>query len=162
MADYFTQFSCVLDIGSVENVARAIQLHREMELAYAAFEQSEIGFAIEPNGPTSICMHDGDGFGDQEHVMKFVLRCAAEFDLRGRWGFTWALTCSRPRTVGFGGGAQLLDLSARKSLDWIDCDHWLAAELADDDPGGGTAPASTVNDPSGPPLAGRSVFGDRQ
>ena len=162
MADYFTQFSCVLDVGSSDNVARALKLHREMELAYAAFEQSEMGFAIEPNGPTSICMHDGDGFGDQEHVIEFVLRCAAEFDLRGRWGFTWALTCSRPRTDGFGGGAQLLDLSARRSLDWIDCDHWLAVGLADDDSGGGPAPTNTTDDPSGPPSAGRSVSGDGQ
>ncbi len=162
MADYFTQFSCVLDVGSADNVARAIQLHREMELAYAAFEQSEMGFAIEPNGPMSIWIHDGDGFGDQEHVIKFVLRCAAEFDLHGRWGFTWALTCSRPRTDGFGGGAQLIDLSARRSLDWIDCAHWLAAELADDDPGGGPTPASIIDDPSGPPSAGRSVSGGGQ
>lgn len=162
MADYFTQFSCVLDVGSADNVARAIVLHREMELAYAAFEQSEMGFDIEPSGATSIWIGDGDGFGDQEHVIKFVLRCAAEFNLRGRWGFTWALTCSRPRADGFGGGAQLLDLTARKSLDWIDCDHWLAGELAEDEPGGGPAPASTTNDPSGPPLAGRSVSGDGQ
>ena len=160
MADYFTQFACVLDVGSADNIVQAIQLHREMELAYAAFEQSEIGFAVTPDGPTTLLIHDGDSFGDQKHVIKFVLRCAAEFDLRGRWGLTWALTCSRPRPGGFGGGAQLLDLTARKSLDWIDCDHWLARELAeDDDPGGGSAPASVTDDPSGPPLAGRSVSG---
>ena len=163
MATYFTQFACVLDVGSADNVARAIILHREMELAYAAFEQSEMGFDIEPSGATSICMHDGDGFGDQEHVIKFVLRCAAEFDLQGRWGFTWALTCSRHRLDGFGGGAQLLDLTARKSLDWIDCGHWLAGELAeDDDPGGGPAAANITDEPSGPPSAGRSVSGDMQ
>lgn len=161
MADYFTLFSCVLDLGSAENVLRAIDIHNEMDVAFANFEDSEIGFEIGANGPTSIWIGDGDGFGDQEHVIKFVLRCAAEFNLRGRWGFTWALTCSRPRTDGFGGGAQLLDLTARKSLDWIDCDHWLAGELAEGDPGGGPAPAST-DDPSGPPLAGRSVLGDQQ
>ena len=160
MATYFTQFACVLDVGSADNVARAIILHREMELAYAAFKQSEMGFDLEPSGATSICMHDGDGFGDQEHAIQFVLRCAAEFDLKGRWGFTWALTCSRPRVDGFGGGPQLLDLTQRKSLDRIDCDHWLAGELADDDPSGGSAPASTTADPSGPPMAGRSVSGN--
>lgn len=162
MADYFTQFSCVLAVGSAENVARAIDIHQSMDVAYANFEDSEIGFQIDSEGSTSLWIHDLDGFGGQEHVIKFVLLCAAEFDLHGRWGFTWALTCSRPRTDGFGGGAQLLDLSARKSLDWIDCDHWLAAKLADDGPGGGPAPASIIDDPSGPPLAGRSVSGDGQ
>jgi hypothetical protein len=162
MADYFTQFSCVLDVGSADNVLRAIDLHQEMDVAYANFEDGEIGFEIDADGPTSVWIHDGDGFGNQEHVIKFVLRCAAEFDLRGRWGFTRALTCSRPRTNGFGGGAQVLDFGARKSLDWIDCNHWLTGELADDDPGGGPAPADIIETPFGPPLTGRSVSGDGQ
>lgn len=60
----------------------------------------------------------------------FVLRCAEAFDLTGRWGFAWALTCSKPRIDGFGGGAQLIDLGARKSIAWTDCEHWLACGLA--------------------------------
>ena len=69
-----------------------------------------------------------------------MLRCAEAFDLRGRWGFSWALTCSRPRLDGFGGGAQLLDLGARKSLAWIDCEHWILAGLEPDaDPDVGVA-----------------------
>lgn len=44
--------------------------------------------------------------------------------LRRLW---WALTWSKPRLDGFGGGAQLLDLGARRSLAWLDCEHWLTA-----------------------------------
>ena len=129
MADDFTLFSCVLDVGSAGNVTRALAIYREMEIAYANFEASEIGFMVETDGPTSLWIHDGDSFGNPEHVAAFVLRCAAEFDLKGRWGFTWALTCSRPCIDGFGGGAQLLDLSARTSIDRIDCELWLAGGL---------------------------------
>ena len=84
-------------------------------------------------------------FDEPEHVIAFVLGCAEAFDLRGRWGFRWALTCSRPRLDGFGGGAQLLDLGARRSLAWIDCEHWVLAGLDPEaDPDGsivGSVPA---------------------
>jgi len=70
-----------------------------------------------------------------------MLRCAEPLDLQGRWGFVWALTCSRPRLDGFGGGAQLLDLGARTSLAWIDCEHWLTARL---DPCGDPADGSAA------------------
>ena len=129
MADDFTLFSCVLDVRSADNMQRARAIYREMEIAYANFEATEIGFMVEADGPVSLWIHDGDSFGNPEHVAAFVLRCAAECDLKGRWGFTWALTCPRPCTDGFGGGAQLLDLSARTRVDRIDCELWLAACL---------------------------------
>ena len=62
-------------------------------------------------------------------MISFVLRCAAAFNLQGRWGFTWADTCSRPSTDDFSGGAHVIDLTARNSLGWIDCSHWLRLEL---------------------------------
>src|SRR3546814_10995739 len=63
------------------------------------------------------------------HVIGFVLRCAEAFDLQGMWGFGWALTCSKPRLDGFGGGAHIIDLGARRTLVWIDCGHWLATRM---------------------------------
>ncbi|MBV9077922.1 MAG: hypothetical protein JO048_10610 [Methylobacteriaceae bacterium] len=41
----------------------------------------------------------------------------------------WGLTCSRHRLNGFGGGAQLIDLGLRRSLAWLDCEHWLRDAL---------------------------------
>lgn len=127
MADYLTHFSCILDVGSADNVARGLDIFEAFATELADEEGVEPGFDIEPDSdtaPGALWLH-GDGFGDPEHVIAFVLRCAAAFDLQGRWGFAWALTCSRPRVDGFGGGAQLLDLGERRSLARLDCSHWL-------------------------------------
>ena len=71
-----------------------------------------------------------DGAMDFAIARWCALLCANAFNLKGRWGFCWALTCSRSRLDAFGGGAQLLDLGARKSLAWIDCSDWLGRGLA--------------------------------
>ena len=130
MADYFTQFSCALDLGSTETVARAIILLDKFREDDASEDNAIFGFdaAADPLRPGTLYFTDG-GQGEPEHVIRFVLACSDAFDLQGRWGFVWALTCSRHRLDGFGGGAQLLDLGARKSLAWIDCEHWLASAL---------------------------------
>lgn len=128
MADYFTHFSCILDLRSTENVIRALSIFEEYATVLDADEGVEPGFDLEPDpesSPSAVWIHS-EGFGEPEHVIAFVLRCAEVFDLHGRWGFTWALTCSKPRLDGFGGGAQLLDLGERRSLAWLDCSHWLS------------------------------------
>jgi hypothetical protein len=58
-----------------------------------------------------------------------VLRLAEELELTGLWGFQYALTCSRPRLDGFGGGAHVIDLGARKSIGWTSSQEWQAATL---------------------------------
>ena len=129
MADYFTQFSCALDLDSADTVARALVLLDELR-DDASDDDPICGFDAEadPLRPGTLYFTDG-GQGEPEHVIRFVLACAEAFDLTGRWGFAWALTCSRACLDGFGGGAQLIDLGARKSLAWIDCEHWLAGAL---------------------------------
>lgn len=131
MADYFTQFSCVLDVGSAENVVGALLLYRKLEAELDRDQHMAIGFAASADDdvPSMVWLRDDDGFGDPEHVIVFALRCAERFDLGGRWGFVWGLTCSKSRLDGFGGGAQLLDLGARTSLAWLDCNTWLFALL---------------------------------
>jgi hypothetical protein len=131
MADYFTHFSCLLDVG-VDNVGAALVLYAQMAQDLEADDNLAIGFVAQPSlgTPSALWLYDED-HGEPEHVIAFALRCAAAFDLKGRWGFCWALTCSRPRLDAFGGGAQLLDLSARKSLAWVDCSHWLATQIGD-------------------------------
>ena len=90
-----------------------------------------MGFESEPSftQPSALLLHDDGEDGEPEHVIAFALRCAEAFDLKGRWGFCWALTGSGRRLDSFGGGAQLLDLGARKSLGWMDCSHWLELAL---------------------------------
>jgi hypothetical protein len=130
MADYFTHFSGQLEVGAA-NIEPALALYAQMARDLEADDGLSIGFAAEPSlsAPACLWLHDED-HGEPEYVIAFVLRCAEVFDLKGRWGFCWALTCSRPRLDAFGGGAQILDLGARKSLAWTDCSRWLAHQLA--------------------------------
>lgn len=132
MADYFTHFSCLFEVGA-QNIDAALALYRRMAEDLEADDGISIGFTAEPSSgnPNALWLYDEE-HGEPEYVIAFALRCAAMFDLQGRWGFCWALSCSRPRLDGFGGGAQVLDLGARKSLSWVDCSHWLACELGAD------------------------------
>ena len=75
----------------------------------------------------------GDGQGDIEGVIRFVLFLAEEIELNGLWGFEVAYTCSRPRLDAFGGGAHVIDLGARKSIGWTSTQEWLSAALNGED-----------------------------
>ncbi|MCA3512661.1 MAG: hypothetical protein IOC96_05430 [Rhodobacter sp.] len=136
MADYFTHFSCLLDVGSADKAARALALFQELRAADQDADEPEVaGFDIArqdaPEG-SALWIHDGE-YGDVEAVIRFVLRLAKEFDLNGLWGFQHALTCSRPRLDAFGGGAHVIDLGARKSIGWTSTQEWLVAALNGED-----------------------------
>ena len=132
MADYFTQFSCVLDVGTPEKAVAALDLFLRLREEDEASDDPDFsGFAFSlPDGPgSSILWFHDDGQGDVEGVIRFVLRLAEEIDLTGLWGFETAFTCSRPRLDAFGGGAHVIDLGARKSIGWTSTHEWLEAAL---------------------------------
>lgn len=136
MAHYFTHFSCLLDVGTPDKAARALALFQSLREADQYAENPEVaGFDLvrqdAPEG-SSLWIHD-DEHGDVEAVIRFVLRLADGFDLSGRWGFQYALTCSRPRLDAFGGGAHVIDLGARKSIGWTSSQEWLVAALNGED-----------------------------
>lgn len=135
MADYFTLFSCVLDVGNRANVAQALALYAETPPDEDGITFPD-GFRLEPpaDDGTELWFHD-DGRGDIEQLIRFVLLCAETLFLEGRWGFEYALTASRPLLDGFGGGAHVVDLSARMSHSWTSTSEWLATVVAggDDD-----------------------------
>ena len=131
MADYFTHFSCLLDVGTPQNAARALDLYNALSEAGASEEPPSEGFlvSIQPeHGGSQLWLRD-DVSGDPERLIQFVKLCAAEFGLSGRWGFQYANTCSRARLNAFGGGAHILDLGTGETVEWIDTDGWLAAVL---------------------------------
>ncbi len=134
MADYFTHFSCVLDVGTYENAKHALELYTNESEDCDGFRVSD-GFSLSLSREcnSELWIHD-DITGDPECVIVFVLRCAAEFHLSGLWGFEYANTCSRPRLEAFGGGAHIIDLGARKSVGWTSTNEWLASALEGDDP----------------------------
>lgn len=88
MADYFTQFSCMFDVGTAENAARAEEIRRRQADALDDAEGADLGFEMEHDpdcGPGALWI-SSDGYGEPEHVIAFVLACAEAFDLTGRWG----------------------------------------------------------------------------
>lgn len=137
MADYYTHFSCLLDVGAPEIAARAVDLYLGLqdegqESDEPRWHGFDVSHVKEP-GRSLLWIHSEDS-GDVESTVAFVLRCAEEFDLSGLWVFTYSHSCSRPWIDAFGGGAQILDLGARKSIGWMDASHWLAAALQGIDP----------------------------
>ena len=148
MADYYCQFSCIFDVGSAENAAQADSIRGELAAELDRHEGEALGFEMtvdHETGPGTLWLHSADD-GEPEHVIRFVLRCAEAFDLNGRWAFSWSLSCNRPRVDAFGGGARLIDLTARVAIDWIDCSHWVSERTKSDPdaPTAAEAPASTA------------------
>ncbi len=134
MADYFTHFSCVLDVGTPDNAAKALDLYNDFYDEGQSEDPPSDGFlvSIQPeHGGTKLWMRD-DVTGDPERLIQFVKRCATTFALSGRWGFQYANTCSRPRLDGFGGGAHVLDLATGETIAWTYTDGWLAEQLSND------------------------------
>ena len=83
MADYFTHFSCVLDVGTPENAARALDLYNRLSEENASEDPPSEGFdlsIVPEHGGTCLWIRD-DCTGDPEHVIQFVKRCAAAFSL---------------------------------------------------------------------------------
>ena len=132
MADYFTHFSCLLDVGTAENALAAHRIYIRSRLEDADRDEPLCsGFQLtlqEGDDEHILWLHD-DTSGDVEQVIGFVLRLAQEFDLKGLRGFDYANTCSRPRVDAFGGGAHVIDLGARKSIGWTSTQEWLVAVL---------------------------------
>jgi hypothetical protein len=136
MADYFTHFSCLLDVGTPDNAARALELYNALSEEGASEDPPSDGFllSIQPeHGGTQLWMRD-DTTGDPEWLVQFVKRCAAEFGLTGLWGFQYANTCSRPRVNAFGGGAHVLNLATGATVAWTYTNGWLAEVLDGGDP----------------------------
>jgi hypothetical protein len=130
MSDYFTHFSCLLDVGTPDNAARALDLYNMLSAEGASEDPPSEGFllSIQPeHGGTALWMRH-DVSGDPERLIQFVKRCAAAFGLTGRWGFQYS-TCSKPRLDSFGGGAHVLDLATGETVAWIYTDGWLASVL---------------------------------
>jgi hypothetical protein len=146
MADYFTSFSVLLPVGA-GNIEAALALYAQFEQELEADDQS-VGFLAGQDALNSdaVWLWDGNGEGDPENLIAYAFRCAEAFGLTGLWGFHFSLSCSCPRLDGFGGGAQVLDLGRRESVDWLDTGHWLDEKLNAGE--AGAASAETILQPT--------------
>ncbi|MDP2619178.1 MAG: hypothetical protein Q8P46_03230 [Hyphomicrobiales bacterium] len=135
MADYYTSFSCLFDTGTPENARRALELFQSFSDRLDREESSFPSFAVSldrEDGGTALWIRDDDSYGDIEQVTEFVVQCARVLGLKGRWGFEWGHSCSKPRRAGFGGGAQVIDLETGDTDTWIGTSDWLHRQLAGD------------------------------
>ena len=134
MADYFTSFSCLLDVGAPENAVCAMALYKTLSEEDALDARPCEGFLLSVQFEDSaILWIRDDGGGDPESVVRFVKRCASVFHLSGYWGFQYANSCSKPRLDGFGGGAHVLDLATGETIACTCTESWLASVLAGGD-----------------------------
>ncbi|BEV13204.1 hypothetical protein ATDW_37000 (plasmid) [Asticcacaulis sp. DW145] len=130
MADYFTHFSCILELHTAENADQAMEIYRSLEVEYEA-DGFDVLFAasIGQDSPTLIWIRD-DTSGDPDHAIDFVCRCAKALKLSGWWGIEWANTCSAQRRDAFGGGACVVNLTTAKVSSTISTNAWLTSKLA--------------------------------
>ncbi len=132
MADYYTHFSCMLDVSTPEKAALAFDFFVELRDEDDQSDDPQFqGFDLsrQDGSDSAILWISDDDNGDVESVITFVLRLAEKLDLTGLWGFEYSNTCSRPRLGAFGGGAQVIVLGARTTIAWTNTNEWLATAL---------------------------------
>ena len=86
MADCFTHFSCLIDVGTADKAARALVLFQELRATDQDADDPEVsGFTLARQGApegSTLWIHDNE-HGDVEAVIRFVMRLAEDLDLTG-------------------------------------------------------------------------------
>jgi hypothetical protein len=137
MANYYNQFSAALNVGSKGNALKAMEIYTKFRAGKEA-EEDEAGYcgfecSFHPDDHHEPYLWylwiRSDESGNTDHVTEFVTRLGKELGLKGRWGFTWAEACSKPRIDSFSGGAVVIDLETG-ATDYINATGWLEKALA--------------------------------
>ena len=134
MADYFTHFSCILNVGTAANATRAVERYHAFADRLERDNAESIGFelTVPQAHPTTLWIHDEES-GEPQHVIAFIAELGPLLGLKGLWGFEWAHTCSKSRNDAFGGGAHVLDLATGETTGWLSTNEWLTRMLIDPD-----------------------------
>lgn len=133
MTDFLTRFSCLLDVGTSANAARAFEIYNALMAENAREDPPAEAFLLSltpEHGASRLWLRD-PGSADPQLAITFVTRCAEAFGLTGRWGFQWAGIASQPVIEGFSGGAHVLDLASGETIVWMSTDRWLVDQLAE-------------------------------
>jgi len=130
MANYYTNFSALLDVKTPENARRALEIYAQ-DCDDEHGDPYEDNFCLEPEGkePASELWIHADVSGSPDSVSDFVIRCAKEFGFDGLWALQWSHTCDKPRIDSFGGGALIIDLKQARVIDCINTDPWVQERL---------------------------------
>jgi hypothetical protein len=140
MADYFTNFSLVLNLPSEAAQAYALEIHHQSSQGNLGedlpkdFPQELVNqiedwqFEVEADSPADghgIWLHSENGGIDA--VCAFIQHLLQKFDPEGRVTFEWSHDCSKPRTDAYGGGAAIVTAQKMKT---ISTGAWLQKQTA--------------------------------
>ncbi len=140
MADYFTNFSVVINLATEAQQAYALALahkahHAQQgeglpddipEILKDAIEDWQ--FETEPDGSATthgIWLHSM--YGGVDAVCAFIQHLLQKFEPQGRVTFEWSHDCSKPRTDAYGGGAAVITAQEIKTMNTAD---WLNEQIA--------------------------------
>ena len=135
MADYFTNFSLILELPSETAQHYALDLAHQASLMMHGDENPEgipdcligvlDGWSLETEAQETgngwgIWMHSS--YGGIDAVCAFIQHLLQKFDPNGCVSFQWSDDCSKPRIDAYGGGAAIITANRIKSINtgqWI-------------------------------------------
>jgi hypothetical protein len=130
MADYYTNFSFIIQLPNPEARKAALELADNVNnydgevphtLPAPLIEVIEDWrFEVEAAGECGLWLHSGDGGLDA--VCVFIQHLLQAFDPEGHLGFEWSHDCSKPRTDAYGGGAAFItatSIKTKNTHDWL-------------------------------------------
>lgn len=136
MADYYTQFSFMVPVAPEQAEAVDAWLKETLgegeDGSYPGWEKlSAEGDGFPPcfeaefiPKESGIWIHSDDGDPNQAAILVYAYLGA--FNVKDRIGFEYAMTCSKPRLDGFGGGAVVVSAEGVEhfgTATWLD--QWL-------------------------------------
>ena len=135
MADYFTNFSIVINLASKKQQAYALDLAHNATIAHQGDElpanfPEALKNAIEDwqfeteaqdsGGKHGLWLHST--YGGVELACLFIQHLLEKFDPKSYVAFQWSHDCSKPRTDAYGGGAAFVTAQKIKTIstgDWL-------------------------------------------
>jgi hypothetical protein len=140
MADYYTNFSLVLNLANETEQAYALDLVHKVSLAQqgdelpADFPKALVDliedWSFETVADDSGTKHGlwlHSMYGGVDAVCAFIQHLLQKFDVHGRVTFEWSHDCSKPRVDAYGGGAAVITAQAIKTMNTA---AWLNEQIA--------------------------------
>lgn len=107
MADYYTQFSVVLDNIPEEDYPYLRGLVKRIDESEDVYDD-ELCFECQLNEKGGQLWIHSDETGEPSHAAKEIQKYLSDFQPEAAVELYWADTCSKPRPDGFSGGACLI------------------------------------------------------
>ena len=140
MADYFTNFSIIINLANEAEQAYALDLAHKASLVQqgdelpADFPKALVDMVEDwqfetdaDNSGTSHGLWLHSMYGGVDAVCAFIQHLLQKFDARGRVTFEWSHDCSKPRVDAYGGGAAIITAKEIKTMSTSD---WLNKQIA--------------------------------